>query len=1252
MEFGILGPLAVWTDGSELALGAPKQRALLALLLLRRNELVPTATLVDLLWGERPPATAVKAVQVYVSQLRKALGDTTVETRPLGYLLRVEAGVVDAETFEELLGRGRRVLAEGDAAEASAVLRRALGLWRGPALADFRYESFARDETGRLEELRFVALEQRLEADLALGRHAEVVPELEALVREHPLRESLRGLLMVALYRSGRQADALAAYQRARTTLVEELGLDPGESLQRLEQAILRHDPSLELPVAAAPSAPPPPPAARPRSVPADVVCANCGTANARGAQFCQSCGASLEPEAPAETRKTVTVLFSDVVDYGELAGRLDPEALQLVMSRFFELAADTIERHGGTIETFVGDEVTAVFGVPAVREDDALRAVRAALELREGVAGLEAGGAPLEVRIGITTGEVIAGDPGGGRGFVTGEAVALGRRLQRSARAGEIVLGEKTRVLVEHAVEVTSLEPLAGDGTVRPFRLESLDATATAVPRRADSPLIGRERELDWLRGVFAEVPGGGARQVVLVGEAGVGKSRFAREFVGELGDAATVLVGRCPPYGEGITFWPLRELLVQAGRDPDALTGSSHEVFAAARRILVELASERPLVAVFDDLHWAEPTFLDFVEYLAARLGEAPVLLLCLGRPELTDLRPGWLRPPAEALALEPLSEADSERLLEALGVELAVRPRIAEAAEGNPLFVEQLAAIADDYGTAGAMPGSIRGVLHERLDRLDREDRALLERAAVAGRSFSLEAVLDLTREEERADVQPRLLSLVRRHFVRPEATVAEEGFRFHHALIRDAAYDGIPKSARADLHARVAARLETHAAEDAVVGYHLEQAFRFRRELGSPDAGLGARAGRLLRTAGQKAFALSDLPATVSLLERARALLPPQESAQLLPKLGQALFEAGRFAEAETVFTEAIALAASDPVLEARARVELQFIRLQAEAGGAIDEARAIAEAALGLFEAHGDDVGQCRAWCLVAWIEWTVSHATAADEAWQRAAVHARASGEERELFEILGWRTSAAVESPLPVEEAIRTCTEIREQIATSPVAVAVTLHPLAALHAMRGAFDEARELVREGNAILADVGRMQSAVSHHEALVEMLAGNPAGAADRLRAGYDRLEEMGEKAVLATTAAMLAQALYAQRRYQEAERFCAVSEATAAVEDVLTQVLWREVRAKILARRKRLGEAEALAREAVRLVAETDLVDRQGDALLDLAEVLRAAGRPDEADAAAGEALDRYERKGNVVSAGRARSLGVTIDAR
>ena len=1219
MQFGVLGPLAAWKGTRELPLGGAKQKGVLAILLLKANELVPTPTLVDELWGEHPPPTAIKAVQVHISRLRKLLGQGILETRSTGYLLRVAPSELDAARFEQLLDKGGELLAHGRAEEAARVLRESLALWRGPPLADFRYEEFATNETGRLEELRMVAVERRLEAELALGHAADVVGELEALVRDHPLRERPYGLLILALYRTGRQADALRVYHEARKRLHDELGLDPSASLQQLERAILVQDPSLDL---ATPSAP-----------------------HAR--HLSAQAPPAPEGQAPFVGRKVVTVLFCDVVAYTELGDRLDPESLRAVLSRHFDRAAAVIERYGGTVEKFVGDEVMAIFGVPVVREDDALRAVRAAFALREPVEEVDAG-TDLEVRIGVNTGEVFAGDPSGGRGFVTGDPVSVGKRLEQAAAPGEIVIGEETFALVAHAVEAERLGPLSLKGKkqgVTAYRLTSVDPIATAIPRRYDSLLVDRVDELDRLRAIYVEVATrGGARLITIVGEPGIGKSRLVRAFTSEIDGESTVLVGRCPPYGEGITFWPLREMLRHAGRDESVLESSSHEVFPAARRIFEEIAAERPLVAVFDDVHWAEPTFLDFIEYMAGRLGSAGVLLLCLTRPQLVERRPNWLQEPATPLLLQPLSDADSEAMLEALGTPSAVRPQIARAAEGNPLFVEQLAAIADEQSLPGDMPGSIRGVVHERLDRLSHGERATLERASVAGRSFTLDTVLDLTPEEERESVHPHLLGLVRARLVHPDTASPEEGFRFHHALIRDATYDSIPKGMRASLHERVAERLQTTSADDAVIGFHLEQAYELRHELGEPDPELAARAGRMLRRAGLAAFANTDLPATVSLLERSRSLLPVDEAIELLPDLGEALFEAGRFADAADVLDEALEGAAGDPLLDARARVEQQFVRAHFEASD-LQEAKRVAQEASLLCEQHGDDLGQCRASSLSAWVDWNQGRCTAADEAWKRAAVHARAAGEQRALFKVLTWRASAACEGPTPVPEAIRMCNEFRDEVESDPVSVAVILNPLAALHAMVGEFDEARALTREGSRILSDVGRMQSAVDHHEALVHTLAGEPAVAADLLRTGYERLEHMGEKSLLSTTAAMLAQAVYAQGLYGEADLYCGVSEATAAHDDLLSQTIWRGVRSKLLARQGEFQEAEGLAAEAVGLIARTDLLSHHGEALLDLAEVLRLADRQAKADEAAHAALELYQRKGNVVGAGLARSL-------
>ena len=374
MEYRILGQFTVWDEGRELPLGGVRQRSVLAILLLHANELVPATMLVDELWGAQPPPTANKTVQVYVSRFRKTLGEDVIETRPTGYLLRLEASALDALRFEALLEQGRRLLAEGAPEEAGAVLREGLALWRGPPLADFRHEQFARNEIGRLEELRLVALEQRLEADLALGRGPEVVGELEVLVRENPFRENLCRLLILALYRAGRQADALAVYRNAREALVDGLGLDPSRRLQLLERAILLQDPSLDLAVVAGPSAP----------VPDDR----------------ESSGRPLADAVSVGTRKIVTILASNVVDHTDLGEQLDPESLRHLMSRHFERSTTVVERHGGTVEPFAGNGVIAVFGVPAVHEDDALRAVRAAVEIRNALPELR-----MQARIGVNSG-------------------------------------------------------------------------------------------------------------------------------------------------------------------------------------------------------------------------------------------------------------------------------------------------------------------------------------------------------------------------------------------------------------------------------------------------------------------------------------------------------------------------------------------------------------------------------------------------------------------------------------------------------------------------------------------------------------------------------------------------------------------------------------------------------------------------------------------------------------------------------
>jgi DNA-binding SARP family transcriptional activator/class 3 adenylate cyclase len=1199
VRYGILGSLTVWDDDRELALGGPRQRALLAVLLLRANELAPTARLVDELWGERPPPTAVKTVQVYVSQLRKALGEKAIETHSVGYLLRVDPGSLDARRFEELLERGRRLLGEGSAEEAAGVLREALALWRGGALADFQYETFAREAIGRLEELRVVALEQRLAADLALGRHAEAVPELETLVREHPLRESLRRLLMLALYRSGRQADALAAYQAARKELVDELGLEPGQALQQLEKAILVQDASLDLPVAEAPLRRR---AAAPRTEP----CFRCGRANAEDARFCQSCGALLEREQPAETRKTVTVVACELP-----ASAGDPETLRRLQLSTFEEAAAGFERHGATVEQFAGDAVVAVFGVPYVREDDALRAVRAAHELAV---------ARGELRVGVATGEVVVG----GHDFVTGAPVGAAKRLAQSAAPGEVLLSEETYTLVAHAV----------DGVAHPAAALSLTAVtpgAPAFPRRDRTPLVGRREELAELEARFADAAAGrGARLVTLLGDAGIGKSRLARELFSRIGDDVNVHLGSCPPYGEGVTFAPLRLLLPEGD-----LERSSHEVFAAARRALEELARDRPVIAAFEDLHWAEPTFLDLVEYLAGRLGDARVLLLGLARPELGERRPAWQR---GAIVLEPLSRDESAQLVDELGVDDEIRGRIADAAEGNPLFVEQLAAIAD---TSTALPASIRGVLWERIDRLGRDERAVLERAAVVGRAFTLSSVVHLSPPGLEDDVEAHLLELARKGLLRPDPFSGDEGFRFQHALLRDAAYEGMPKATRATLHERIAGQLEASGADEAVVGHHLEQVVRYADELGRHDDTrdeLAARAGRLLGYAGGRAHVRGDLPASAALLERAVAVLAPDDSQlpALLTELGSVQIGAGRFADSDATLQRAadVARALGDRRAELRAALEQQFLASFIAPTEALDVE--LAERLMPDLEAIGDDLGLAKAWWLRSEGDAIACRWDARAEALERALVHARRAPDVRdEASTITALLAQALYFGPTPVADAVARCEELLADAGGDRALRAALTSTLGGLVAMQGDLERGRGLYDDAMAIYDELGLRfrRAARAHIGSQIALLGGDAAGAEHALRDALQALGEMGAHGVHATLGAVLADILAEHGHDEEAEALCEEVADVVAPDDLAPQVLRRAALARVHAHRGETEAAEALAAESLRLTEHVGFPELRARALLAAAEVRGDGGL-------LAEARRVYEAKGAHVELG------------
>jgi len=634
--------------------------------------------------------------------------------------------------------------------------------------------------------------------------------------------------------------------------------------------------------------------------------CGQCGTENPDVAKFCLACGSPLVAAPPKqEFRKVVTIVFSDLKGSTAMGEKLDSESLREVMTRYFDSMSAELEKHGGVVEKFIGDAIMAVFGLPKLHEDDALRAVRAAADMQRAQAVLNDElerhwGVRLTVRTGVNTGEVVAGDPTTGQRLVTGDAVNVAARLEQAAGAQEVLLGDLTYRLVRDFVDVEEVEPLDLKGKSEPvpaYRLVGVRADAER-PRRLDAPMVGRERELESLRDALrSSIEDRRCRLVTVIGEAGVGKSRLIDEFVGSVDGEASVLRGRCLPYGDGITFWPFAEAVRQAAgiaerdsmesaleklaaiagdddvvaRVASALGLSSdpfpvHELLWGARKLLEALASSKPLVVLFDDIHWAESTFLELIEHVVDATQDTPLLLVCPSRHELIERLPDWSTAEgAERIILEPLTDDETgtvaEHLLGEAGLDDEIRKRIVEASEGNPLFVEQLLSMLIDEGrirfedggwraTAEidrvAVPPTIQALLAARLDYLEADERAVIEPAAVVGQVFVKDAIAYLIQERLQPQVGDQLAALTDKQFVRPDHSrpEEEEAYRFHHILIRDTAYDGILKRARATLHERLVEWADSVNREGAteyqeINGYHLEQAFRYLSELGPLD-----------------------------------------------------------------------------------------------------------------------------------------------------------------------------------------------------------------------------------------------------------------------------------------------------------------------------------------------------------------------------------------------------------------------------
>jgi class 3 adenylate cyclase len=1034
--------------------------------------------------------------------------------------------------------------------------------------------------------------------------------------------------------------------------------------------------------------------------------CASCGGPSEAG-RYCSRCGAPLEAGTPsgARTRKVITALFTDVSGFTALGERLDPESLREVVERWFECADRAIERHGGAVERHIGDGVMAIFGAPVAHEDDVLRAARAALEISETLAELNQRlklrhGVELSVSTGLDTGDAVVGDDPAGRSSTLGDAVNVAQRLEAAAEPGEVLVGEQTAQLLRGAATLDHSAPVGLErktAPAAPWRLVAVAPETAELPRSAAMPFVGRADELGRLREAFDEVLARRTpRLVTVLGPAGIGKSRLARAFLDDVSSEARAAVGRCLPYGEAITYWPLAEIVrgLAGGTDEAAITslvdGGAASLIAnrvaravgperggvpveeiqwGARRLLEAVARAEPLVVVVEDIHWAAPTLLDLLEHVVTLASDAPLLVVCLARPDVLEERAGWASVGGERaslLRLDPFSTAESSELLQQLGRDLDLTPddqaALLTAAEGNPFFLHQLVAMRSEGGEGPpGVPPTIQAVLTARIDRLDPGARAVLSVASIEGRTFHRGALADALGSALPDDLDVHLSALIRRELIHPARAdiQGEDGLRFSHILIRDAAYALIPKQRRADLHERHARWLERQAGRPdtenpEVAGYHLEQAFGYHLEVepAARDRYLElARGGaRHLGAAGRAALTRDDLPAGINLLGRATGLLPEAEPQRgpLLPELGMALTESGRLRDAETLLDGAIeeAIARSDESAEAHAIVARLFARLQVDTEASAREIREQFDVLLRTFEGEADDLGLNRLWRLRALVHWIAARSADADAAWERAGQHARRCNDEKGLADALVWLASSAYFGPTPVEVGIARCEAIRAQLGGDRRTQAGVLDSLAGLWAMQGEFETAHRFLDERNAILAELGRtMQSAVSHPQAFVALASGDPSAAEAVLRDGYERLTQMGEKALLADTAIMLARAVHEQGRHDEAWELTRVAEEAAATDDLAVQITWRTQRALLLAERGVLGEAKRLSAKAVRLAARTDWLSDRGDALLSHAKVLTAAGEARAARAALREAAALYEEKHNIIGIQRTKSL-------
>lgn len=1241
MELGVLGPLHVRQFGLPVAIPGAKPRSILTFLGLNGGAVVPGDTLVELLWGTDPPRTAAKALQTHISALRRALGDGFVLTQGMGWVLN--DADIDAVRFTAAAGRGREAMAAGEASQAVACFDEALKLWRGaPELPDGR-----RGETARTRwiEGHAALVEDRADALLATGRAAELIGELEAAIADAPLRERRWGHLMLALYRSGRQGEALGAYRRVRQLLGDELGVDPGPDLRRLESKIVMQDVSLEMPVA----------------------------------------------QNVSSVMRAVTFLLTDI-EGSTAAWEADAVAMGEALARHDEIIEQAVTFRGGRLikTRGEGDATFSVFDRPSA-------AAAAAVELQEAIrqeswALLE----PMRVRIALHTGEVEFRD-----GDYFGRAVNRAARLRSLATGGQTLCSGATAELVIDSLAddvvladmgMRQLKNLARPEHVFELRLDTTDdravptAEALAMDRpdlpaalAGGGPFVGRGSELGQLLESWQATLSAGTRAVLIAGEPGVGKTRLAGEWSRRAYDEdAVVLYGRCDedlgapyqPFAEALrrlvpcmgskrlrglrgveSLLPLvpglTEVLPDLAAAPRAAPDTErYALFDAVVALLGVASASVPIVLVLDDLHWAAKPTLLLLRHLL-RFGETARVQI-VGTYRSTDL--DRAHPLAAMLAdlhrdgsatrlmLGGLDESDVTAYVAEAGYdddELALA--LASVTGGNPFFLIEALRHVDESGgrwDPNSLPQGVREAVSRRLSRLPLETNKALAAAAVVGSRFAVDLVErvvehDLVDAFDEAGKAGILLE--------------EPGglYRFNHAIVRQSLLAELASVRRMRLHHKIAVALESEPDVDgellAELAYHyFECAW----------AGNAGKAVEYCRSAADQAMARLGYEGAADLYDKAlHALeelddeLPDRadQQAELLVARCEALLAAGDVVSATGAVAQLCSAAGDSARIAAWGTCFDGQLSMLTDPER-LDEIEAAVGAAAASLAELGDAAGEAKAHTVRAGCLARLGRIGDCETALDQALTAARRAHEHRRVNAVLAGAPLAALWGPNPVPRAGGRCLDVVRllRITTgSPVVEATSTRCQGVLDALRGRASAGRQLIDSARRTLNELGMRHAVleVDQFAGIVELIADDAAAAERHLRKAYNGFRRMGLEADTAETAALLARACLALGRDAEADELCTASERLAG-HAFKAAIAWRTVRAQLLSRRGEHGEARRTAEEAVAIAERTDALVDHGDACLALATVLAAAGDAAGARAAAERAIDLYELKG------------------